>query len=951
MLYCHRVLAALALPLFLASVVTAQIRVEAIAGRPFGVARMTVPLRPGDVTAPIDMNHFALAGESGRALYPTFNTGRVLAAVEQLLGSGQTAPTAVTVHFLFEGDSPFSIALLTPSTKHTATVTPNIEAGPAAGRTPPRVGPLGRPRRRPPGASPQQAHARLLWQWWRQYNAALDEQQKIGDYPPIIETYLTTMLGQRLRLETPLLSREPKKSPTELEQTLELLMGTEQLRLDTLRATIVGRTDGLGPANLPVPESLAWPPVAVPTLDEVDVERIAMRVPIECFYMRYGSFTNYLWLKHLTEQYGGDLQRMATLRGHDAGTSRRIERQLALRESALAQYVGSQVIGDVAIVGRDLFVRDGAALGILFEAKNGTLLAADIKKQRSDAFQREQQAGARFSTVDVAGRKVSLLSSPGNRVRSFYAVDGDYHLVTTSREIVRRFFSIADGADAGSLGASAEFRHARSLMPTDGEHTAFTYLSTAFMRGLVAPRYRIELQRRLRASTDMELLMLARLAARAERKPHDSIDDLIGAGLLPDGFDIRPDGSRPMIDGETIVDSLRGLRGTFVPIPDVPIEGITPDEAADYSRLAALHRRRWQEMDPLMVGMKRFSLDRDGKKERLVVDAIVSPFIDEKYGDLASILGPPTRQRLARNAGDVILAQAVVQGGAYGVETGLHHLFLGVHDNPSTLPIEALSGGIMQTIRLLRSVPGYLGAWPKPGALDLLLPVLTQPVDENGFTQLPLGLWRRQFGDFSVLSFQRPVLEKVTGQMHFEQADTAAQVRVEVADLTETQLAGLIHQISYSRALQSSAGNARFLHTLSQQFQIDRAQAPSAARRLLDVKLLCALGGQYELSEHPSGLSTWLSDAWPKSAPVEVPDDYRAPLLVWFRGLDAELSQLEDKIVLHVETDMKLPPAQRKGDLPVFNLFGRRAGNGSKEAAKKHGSLPEPAAERASETP
>ena len=73
---------------------------------------------------------------------------------------------------------------------------------------------------------------------------------------------------------------------------------------------------------------------------------------------------------------------------------------------------------------------------------------------------------------------------------------------------------------------------------------------------------------------------MARWAARAEKQPARTIADLIAAGALPKGFGRRPDGSTPIWKGDTVVDSLRGPRGSFLPVPDVPIRAVTaaPDD-------------------------------------------------------------------------------------------------------------------------------------------------------------------------------------------------------------------------------------------------------------------------------------------------------------------------------------------------------------------------------------
>ena len=101
---------------------------------------------------------------------------------------------------------------------------------------------------------------------------------------------------------------------------------------------------------------------------------------------------------------------------------------------------------------------------------------------------------------------------------------------------------------AGSLGESPEFRHARAAVPTSRDDTIFVYFSSAFFENLLSPQYQIELNRRLRAATDLEHVTLAQLAARNEGQPGDTLDQLIDAELLPRGIGARPDGSRTVHD-------------------------------------------------------------------------------------------------------------------------------------------------------------------------------------------------------------------------------------------------------------------------------------------------------------------------------------------------------------------------------------------------------------------
>lgn len=879
--------------LLLAAPAVAQVQGEALVGSPFGVGRVTLRLGEGA----IDASAMALDEARGRALYPAFAQGRVLRIIRSFLGGEGGDGTQLTVTFLFQGTEPLDLTLYTP-TPHRVQLTPRN--------------------------NPRQ-HNRLLNQWWRDYNAAVREQEKQGDYPPLVENYLTTMLGERLNLNPPLLTRLGESSPSAPRKSLDLLVSTEKLRLAELRQTLQGQQLS-DVADRPVPEPIAWrqPPLPAPAAPatEVSIEEIARHVPEECFYVRFARYTNYEWLNFLLKDYAGDLSQMVTLRGHDMGLNKTVERQLALKPSGLPGQLVETVVGDVALIGRDTFTGEGAAIGMLFQAHNSLVLKNDFMNRRRLVAEDPANVGAKLETVQIAGREVSKLSTPDNSIRSFYAIDGQFHLVTTSRAMVERFFAVSNGE--GSLGASAEFRHARALMPTSRDDTLFVYMSSAFFRGLLSPQYRIELQRRLQSVTDMELVQLARLTAKAEGRPSGTIEELVAAGFLPRGFGRRPDGSGPILETNRVIDSRRGARGTFTPVPDVELTAVTAREAAEFAEVAQFHSNSWNQMDPLMVGLRRYKLNDQGL-ERLVIDAHVTPFDAQKYGSFLSKIGPPTRDRLAPIEGDEIFVQAVLAN-LPGNAGALNHVFLGVQDAAPLLDLK--SGGLLNTLRVVKSTPGYLGAWPKPGLLDMLPLGLAPQPDQFGYSQIPLlGLWRRELNGYSVLSFDRPTLDYVVPRLQFDEAAEPAQVRVHVADLSQSRLAATVNAFGFMRARQASYGNTRLLHALSQQLAVPREEALAVAEELLGVKFICTLGGAYRLREHPGGLKQWVSSAWGdelRHEQFQVPGDFTTPLLTWFRGVDADVRIEGEYLVSHAVLDMQRKEVEKKLELPVFNfnLFG-----------------------------
>ena len=348
--------------------------------------------------------------------------------------------------------------------------------------------------------------------WWRQYTAGPAFWEKRPDYPPLVENYLRAMLAKRLNLPLP----GPPQSETWLDQftkDLGLTMGTEGLRINYQREQFLGPAASREAVDQPLPSAIHTPEPETPAAPgDVRIEPIAQRVPSECLYVRFGSFSNFLWFQDTLAQWRGDLENLVASRGLDYDTSGHFQKQLAVETTTMARLLGGALVDDVAILGSDLFFREGGAYGLLFLARNSMLLGADFNRQRQD---RVRNNGCTESKIQIAGREVSYLSSPDGGTRSFYATDGDYHCITTSRWIVQRFLETGSGQKC--LSRSKEFRYARSLMPLSRNDTVFAYLSSDFFANLVGPRYRIEGMRRMQAEADIELVQLALLAAAAEK--------------------------------------------------------------------------------------------------------------------------------------------------------------------------------------------------------------------------------------------------------------------------------------------------------------------------------------------------------------------------------------------------------------------------------------------------
>ena len=869
-------------------------------GSPFGVGFVSFPVNGEMAKELVATNGVYLEEQAGRVFYPAFTKRPVLGGPNRPLLRGilgrirqQTSNNEVTAFFLFRGRDPLTIRIQGLDRPREIVIVP-------------RDRPL--------------AFERFMRRWWRDYADGGLVPTESKDFPPIVETYLRSLLARRLQLAPPLLgSLRESASNGMLSEPFQLLLGAHSVKEAAIDDVLSGRNVAATLPSPPLLEGLPPPPEGSVIGNEVAIEPIASRVPEECFYIRFGSFTNYLWLTGLIDRHGGDARRMITAQGHDARIKQRMQRQLVVEETALARMFGDKVIGDMVIMGRDLFLAEGSTLGIVFEARN-LLLGVELNKQRTAVSQESENAT--LKTIQIAGRDVSLLSTPGNEIRSYYVVDGKYHLVSNSHHLISRFLEAGEGKR--NLAGSPDFRRARAAMPDDGQDTLFCYFSSPFFAGLTSTHYQAELKRRTRSLVEIELFQVAQLMAKNENLPYRTIAELVDSGILPRGFGRRADGSQLAINGESIEDSVRGKRGTFAPIPDMVTDPNTRQMVDSHevpNNTAFDQSADW--IDPMLVRARRES---QGSIEQVTIDAYLLPFDAQKYGTMGSMLGPPTGERIAPTPGDVVWAQAVLRGGTFRPEVGVHHLFLGMQD---TVPSpDRAQGKILRAIQLLQRAPGYLGAWPRPGLLDFLPLSTGGQSDPNGYSQLLLGLWRRQLGEFSVLSFSFPLLEYVTNQLRIESTENLAQFRLFVDDLSKAKVSAWIDELYYKRARQVSYANAKLLNGLTQQLSVPATSAKEIAERLHGVNLVCALDGTYRLNE--GDVRRWYSTAWRSRRAVNelgIPSDYGASVLAWFRGLKAQLTVADGQLYIHANLNLAAEESSLGGD--ILNLL---RGNGADQS-------------------
>ena len=181
-----------------------------------------------------------------------------------------------------------------------------------------------------------------------------------------------------------------------------MLAGSEGIRTAIEQDRVLGLTNAALPADQPLPPAADVAPLEFPRpppgpdgkpAQEPKIEPIARHVPAEFFYIRFGSFDNFLWFQDTLDTWGGDLQNLVAMRGLNDQKNQRIQNQLVLEQTQLSRMLGGTVISDVAMVGTDLLMQDGAAIGFLFEARNGMLLGSSLSGPRAARVKARQGQG------------------------------------------------------------------------------------------------------------------------------------------------------------------------------------------------------------------------------------------------------------------------------------------------------------------------------------------------------------------------------------------------------------------------------------------------------------------------------------------------------------------------------------------------------------------------------
>ncbi len=579
------------------------------------------------------------------------------------------------------------------------------------------------------------------------------------------------------------------------------------------------------------------------------------------------------------------------------------------------------------MIGLDPFFSDGAAVGVLFEEKASGNLQRIIGQCRQQAA---HEARTDETNITVGSKSVRVLQNHSKQIRSFYVVNGRYHLVTNSQVLVQRFLDVEAGQTA--LGSLAEYSHAHSEVKGEGDCVGWLYLSDPFFRNITSAHYRIELQRRRRAREELLSLHLARLASEAETGHPLDVDHLIQKKFLPTSFGIRADNSKPIVSDGIVCDTLRGVPGTFVPIADIEFSRCTRFEANCYEDIKVSYQREWRTVDPVLLMFNRMKSDQPGR-EKIVLDIHITPYAQQEYAFLWQHLSRnPESQRVALRKDELLSVSTRFEGfgkspwAAAGIidenvpfeikdgkltRTGAHAGKEFSKSNSYALITERDERSaylLADFVSCLQSrEPLNLEEHSQPTSFFGRIIASIFPVHEMIKNAIRDQSSFR--GETRVLSANKNVAQVVLLDYKLIDVPRAAHLFMHLGDASRSMAYPYLRAWTYVSSRQQSAADLATVNQLADGLQQEPEQLLERLESALNVKLMCPIGGVYTPKPANHRPPYLVSDAWGQpylASEDAVPAGYDFPFLKWLRGLDLECRlgrvTLESRLELDIES-------------------------------------------------
>ena len=332
----------------------------------------------------------------------------------------------------------------------------------------------------------------------------------------------------------------------------------------------------------------------------------------------------------------------------DSDVPSKIQTQLCIGTSVLTRMFGDLVIGEIVLTGSDPFIREGTDLTVIIQVKNREMFEKQMEGYRTAALKAHRTA----TTAKSKYKSVNVLAvtTPDRVVSSYSAHVGKYSVYSNSMAALQRVLDTRSKRRK-SMADNLDFQYMRTIFPgTPKDEDGFLYLSDAFIRKLVGPRWKIGEQRRIVCQNHLRMISNAATMYRAEMRDEPELAALVKEKYLPKETLVCPSRTGPedKTPSYSLDKSGRAVCGIHnvlrhcTPVDSIPLEKVTPAEAREYKEFVARYSNYWRQyFDPIGI---RFKVG-----DHIEAETCILPLIENTiYNELRRVVGGKPARLKAR---------------------------------------------------------------------------------------------------------------------------------------------------------------------------------------------------------------------------------------------------------------------------------------------------------------
>ncbi len=325
-------------------------------------------------------------------------------------------------------------------------------------------------------------------------------------------------------------------------------------------------------------------------------EPLAALIPHDNYYLTSPNLSRLVAFGDLLEQWGGGILHAVEVRGRDYHVRERYEKQLCLPAAQLARQVDAKLLRDAALTGSDVAFVEGTDVSVLFHVTDRVAFLQAVEPFL-DAARKEHGKALREAKGTYRDTPIESFTTERREVSLHRAAVGDFVIYANSRPALERILDVKAG-NVKALADAPDFRYMRTVFIRDGKkEDGFAFLSDAFLCRLFGPVTKIKEKRRLEALTSLQLATHAALSVAAETGalPVSTKKLLVASGLRPEDLEV-PEGSPVEWDAgrKQASSSAYNTMHFMTPLVELPVELVTPQEEADYTKFRQNYQRMWR---------------------------------------------------------------------------------------------------------------------------------------------------------------------------------------------------------------------------------------------------------------------------------------------------------------------------------------------------------------------